>query len=72
MRARGTIAAIERELMVDGFVRRYVTEQDVDGLPPGEGVFIACTLWLAAALCLIDRRDDARFSSSACSRSETT
>ncbi len=60
VRVRGTIEAIERDLMVEGFVRRYVTEQDVDGLPPGEGVFIACTLWLASALYVIDRRDDAQ------------
>ncbi|HET9924357.1 MAG TPA: glycoside hydrolase family 15 protein, partial [Methylomirabilota bacterium] len=38
-RVRGTVAAIERELRADGFVRRYTTESGVDGLPPGEGVF---------------------------------
>jgi GH15 family glucan-1,4-alpha-glucosidase len=46
-RVRGTVAAIERELMVDGLVLRYRTEADVDGLPPGEGVFLACSFWLA-------------------------
>jgi GH15 family glucan-1,4-alpha-glucosidase len=46
-RVAGTIAAIERELLVDGFVLRYRTENVTDGLPPGEGVFIACSFWLA-------------------------
>jgi GH15 family glucan-1,4-alpha-glucosidase len=58
-RVRATIEAIERELMIGGFVRRYVTREHIDGLPPGEGVFLACTLWLASALNLIGRRDDA-------------
>lgn len=46
-RVAGTVAAIERELVVDGFVRRYRSESGADGLPPGEGVFLACTFWLA-------------------------
>src|SRR5262249_19385742 len=46
-RVRGTVEAIERELMRDGFVLRYPTEENVDGLPPGEGAFLACTFWLA-------------------------
>jgi GH15 family glucan-1,4-alpha-glucosidase len=46
-RVRGTVAAIEQELMIDGFVLRYRTKADVDGLPPGEGVFLPCTFWLA-------------------------
>jgi GH15 family glucan-1,4-alpha-glucosidase len=46
-RIRGTIAAIERELLVDGFVVRYRTSTGVDGLPPGEGAFLACSFWLA-------------------------
>jgi GH15 family glucan-1,4-alpha-glucosidase len=60
-RVRGTIAAIERELVVDGFVRRYGEESgDVDGLPPGEGAFLACTFWLADALALEGRTAEAR------------
>jgi GH15 family glucan-1,4-alpha-glucosidase len=59
-RVRGTIETIERELMAGGFVLRYPTTQEVDGLPPGEGVFLACTLWLANALQLLDRLDDAQ------------
>jgi len=59
-RVRGTVAAIERELLVDGFVRRYTTESGVDGLPPGEGVFLACSFWLADNLVLLERREDAR------------
>ncbi len=43
----GTVAAIERRLVVDGLVRRYDTEESRDGLPPGEGMFLACSFWLA-------------------------
>jgi GH15 family glucan-1,4-alpha-glucosidase len=46
-RIRGTIAAIERELKADEFVLRYRTESGHDGLPPGEGAFLACAFWLA-------------------------
>ena len=59
-RVRGTIAAIERHLTVDGFVLRYDTGTGVDGLPPGEGVFLACSFWLADACTLIGRVDDAQ------------
>jgi GH15 family glucan-1,4-alpha-glucosidase len=58
-RIRGTIAAVERELVRDGLVYRYPTESGADGLPPGEGVFLACSFWLANSLALIGRRDDA-------------
>ena len=43
------LAAIEKELMVDGLVLRYRTKTGVDGLPAGEGVFLPCSFWLAAA-----------------------
>lgn len=56
----GTIEAVQRDLMVDGFVRRYHTHENDDGLPPGEGTFLACTLWLADAFALIGRGDEAR------------
>jgi len=56
----GTVAAIEHELLVDGFVQRYPTEKTNDGLPPGEGVFLACSFWLADAYALIGREKDAR------------
>jgi GH15 family glucan-1,4-alpha-glucosidase len=59
-RVRGTIAAIERELLVDGFVLRYDTGRTSDGLPPGEGAFLACSFWLADAYMLTGRPDDAR------------
>jgi GH15 family glucan-1,4-alpha-glucosidase len=59
-RIRGTVEAIERELVRDGFVERYPTRPHVDGLPPGEGVFLACTFWLADNLALLGRYDDAR------------
>ena len=59
-RVLGTIAAIERELVVDGFVMRYNTSTTNDGLPPGEGAFLACTFWLADAYALTGRPDAAR------------
>src|SRR5213078_1329215 len=58
-RVRGTIEAIERELVHDGFVCRYPTRTSTDGLPPGEGVFLACSFWLANSLALIGRHDEA-------------
>jgi GH15 family glucan-1,4-alpha-glucosidase len=58
-RVRGTVEAIERELMVDGFVLRYDTVRTDDGLPPGEGAFLACTFWLADAYLMLGRRDEA-------------
>jgi GH15 family glucan-1,4-alpha-glucosidase len=60
-RVKGTVAAIQRELMSDGLVHRYLPEhsQNVDGLPPGEGTFLACTFWLADNLALMGRRDEA-------------
>lgn len=59
-RVRGTVAAVERELCRDGFVMRYPTEATDDGLPPGEGAFLACTFWLADNLALQGRADEAR------------
>jgi GH15 family glucan-1,4-alpha-glucosidase len=59
-RIRGTIAAVERHLFVDGFVLRYNTATTDDGLPAGEGAFLACSFWLADAYVLIGRLDDAR------------
>ncbi|MEX1007988.1 MAG: glycoside hydrolase family 15 protein [Acidimicrobiia bacterium] len=57
-RVAGTLAAIERELLVDGFVLRYNSEVGVDGLPPGEGVFLPCSFWLADNLWLSGRHRD--------------
>ncbi|MGD9882776.1 MAG: glycoside hydrolase family 15 protein [Reyranella sp.] len=59
-RYRGTVEAIERALLVDGFVRRYNTHESDDGLEPGEGVFLACSFWLADAYVSIGRHDEAR------------
>ncbi len=59
-RIRGTVAAIEDDLMRDGFVERYRTESGVDGLPHGEGAFLLCTFWLADNYALMGRTDDAR------------
>jgi GH15 family glucan-1,4-alpha-glucosidase len=60
-RVRGTLDAIQRELWEDGFVKRYDSEDaPVDGLPPGEGAFLACSFWLADNLALAGRHDEAR------------
>ena len=59
-RMQGTVAAIQRELTTDGFVRRYSTDAAVDGLPPGEGVFLPCTFWMADNLALMGRVDEGR------------
>ncbi|MEV0236951.1 glycoside hydrolase family 15 protein [Nonomuraea sp. NPDC050786] len=60
-RVRGTIDAIRRELLHDGLVLRYQPQTDgVDGLPGGEGTFLACSFWLADALAMTGRRHQAR------------
>jgi len=59
-RVVGTIEAIGRELMVDGLIRRYLTEESVEGLTGDEGVFLACTFWYVDALVLLDRLAEAR------------
>jgi GH15 family glucan-1,4-alpha-glucosidase len=59
-RVKGTIEAVERRLMPNGFVLRYDTAASSDGLPRGEGAFLACSFWLADAYVLLGRRDDAR------------
>jgi len=61
-RMRGTVEAVQRELSVDGLVLRYHPEgsADVDGLPPGEGAFLACSFWLADNLALMGRQREAR------------
>ncbi len=59
-RVVGTVAAIERGLMVDGFVMRYRSETAPDGLPAGEGAFLACSFWLVDAYVLQRRWDEAR------------
>lgn len=55
-----TVAAIEKHLMVDGFVARYNTHSSVDGLPGEEGVFLACSFWLVDNYVLQGRTDEAR------------
>jgi GH15 family glucan-1,4-alpha-glucosidase len=68
-RIMGTVEAIQRDLVVDGFVKRYHTSPvhrddgdavTVDGLPPGEGAFLLTTFWLADNLILQGRVDDGR------------
>jgi GH15 family glucan-1,4-alpha-glucosidase len=55
----GTVEAIEKTLMNDGFVMRYNTHDLEDGLRPGEGAFLACSFWLADAYISIGRKADA-------------
>jgi GH15 family glucan-1,4-alpha-glucosidase len=59
-RVAGTVACIERELLDDGFVQRYRTHADIDGLPPGEGVFLPCTFWLADNYVMLGRLEEAK------------
>jgi GH15 family glucan-1,4-alpha-glucosidase len=59
-RVKGTVEAAERHLMKDGLVRRYDTASADDGLPPGEGVFLACSFWMVDAYVMLGRLDDAR------------
>jgi GH15 family glucan-1,4-alpha-glucosidase len=60
VRVRGTVEAIERDLMSNGFVLRYRTNPDIDALPPGEAAFLACSFWLADNFALVGRHEDAR------------
>jgi GH15 family glucan-1,4-alpha-glucosidase len=59
-RVQSTVNAIERHLLRDGLVRRYLSKAASDGLPRGEGAFLACSFWLADNYVLLDRYDDAR------------
>jgi GH15 family glucan-1,4-alpha-glucosidase len=56
----GTVAAIERTLMQDGMLARYTTQSGVDGLPGGEGKFLACSFWLVSNYVMQGRMDDAK------------
>ena len=60
-RIRGTIAAVERELIENGFVLRYrPQEEKVDGLPGRDGAFLPCSFWFAACLDWIGEKERAR------------
>ncbi|HMI87882.1 MAG TPA: glycoside hydrolase family 15 protein, partial [Polyangiaceae bacterium] len=59
-RVAGTVRAIEGGLMRDGFLARYATNPHIDGLPAGEGAFLACSFWLADNYVLLGRRADAQ------------
>lgn len=58
-RVRGTVAAVEKHLLRDGFVLRYSTEGGTDGLPGSEGAFLACSFWLADNYAYAGRREKA-------------
>jgi GH15 family glucan-1,4-alpha-glucosidase len=59
-RVKGTVKAIERDLMPNGLVMRYNTAKTDDGLPAGEGVFLACSFWMVHALKAVGRKREAR------------
>jgi GH15 family glucan-1,4-alpha-glucosidase len=59
-RVLGTVAAIERDLMHEGFVRRYPSRPEIDGLPEGEGTFLLCSFWYVDNLALQGRGAEAR------------
>jgi len=59
-RVAGTIAAVERELLLDDcYVLRYRTDPQLDGLPEGEGAFLACSFWLVSAYVMQGRHAEA-------------
>jgi GH15 family glucan-1,4-alpha-glucosidase len=58
-RVKGTLAAIRKDLLYDGFVLRYKSSKALDGLPRGEGVFLPCSFWLVDNLILQNRREEA-------------
>jgi GH15 family glucan-1,4-alpha-glucosidase len=58
-RVIATLHAIERDLTHDGLVKRYHTSEVQDGLPPGEGTFLACSFWLVDNLALQGRHEEA-------------
>jgi GH15 family glucan-1,4-alpha-glucosidase len=59
-RVVGTVAAVERELLHHGFLRRYRTEHEGDSLPEGEGALLLCSFWLADTYSVTGRADEAR------------
>jgi GH15 family glucan-1,4-alpha-glucosidase len=59
-RVRGTVEAIGKHLLHDDLIRRYETSHAHDGLPPGEGAFLACSFWYVDNLALLGRHDEAR------------
>ncbi|MGD9844102.1 MAG: glycoside hydrolase family 15 protein [Variibacter sp.] len=58
-RIAGTVQAVEKALLVDGFLQRYDTARADDGLPAGEGAFLACSFWLVDAYMMCGKRDKA-------------
>ncbi len=58
-RVRGTLAAAQQHLSLEGLLLRYRTEEAIDGLPAGEGAFLPCSFWLVDALALDGRQEEA-------------
>jgi len=59
-RMLGTVEYIQKRLSRDGFLDRYLSDSEIDGLPPGEGAFLLCTFWLADNFALQGRQSEAR------------
>jgi GH15 family glucan-1,4-alpha-glucosidase len=59
-RVRSTVEVVKKDLTVEGLVRRYHTDNAIDGLPPGEGVFLPCSFWFVDNLVLLGHRDEAK------------
>lgn len=59
-RIKATVREIEKQLLHKGLVMRYATHSGVDGLPPGEGAFLACSFWLVDNYTMMGRHEDAR------------
>ena len=57
-RVQGTLAAVQSQLGVDGFVARYRVDSTLGKLPPGQGVFLPCSFWMADNLAVMGRRDE--------------
>lgn len=59
VRIINTVSEIRKRLLVGPCVKRYETDSGIDGLPPGEGAFLACSFWLIDNLVLQGRLEEA-------------
>ena len=56
----GTLDAVEKQLRSGDLVKRYISDDGADGLPPGEGAFLACSFWMVGVMYLVGRKEEAR------------